>query len=35
MTDNRINAHPVLDIPEKETISFYWNKSKLSGKKMK
>jgi len=33
MTDNRITSHPVLDIPEKETISFYWNKSKLTGKK--
>ncbi|MBW2654760.1 MAG: FAD-dependent oxidoreductase [Deltaproteobacteria bacterium] len=33
MTENRINAHPILDIPRKETISFYWNKSKLVGKK--
>jgi len=29
MKNNRINAHPILDIPQKETISFYWNKSKL------
>jgi len=33
MTNNRINTHPVLDVPEKETVSFYWNKSKLMGKK--
>jgi len=33
MTDNRITTHPVLDIPKKETVSFYWNKSKLAGKK--
>ena len=30
MTSNRINKHPVLDIPPKKSISFYWNKSKLS-----
>jgi len=29
MTNNRIKAHPILDIPKKETISFYWDKSKL------
>jgi len=29
MTDNRIKTHPILNIPQKETISFYWNKSKL------
>ena len=29
MTNNRIKAHPILDIPKKETVSFYWNKSKL------
>ena len=29
MTNNRINRHPILDIPQKETISFYWNKSKF------
>ncbi len=33
MTDNRITTHPVLDVPEKESVSFYWNKSKLVGKK--
>ena len=33
MTNNRINAHPVLTIPEKEIVSFYWNKSKLSANK--
>ena len=29
MTNNRINAHPILDVPEKEAVSFYWDKSKL------
>ncbi|MBU0463226.1 MAG: FAD-dependent oxidoreductase, partial [Proteobacteria bacterium] len=29
MTNNRIKAHPILDVPEKETVSFYWDKSKL------
>ncbi|MDA3790800.1 MAG: FAD-dependent oxidoreductase [Desulfobacula sp.] len=29
MTNNRIKAHPILDIPKKETVSFYWDKSKL------
>lgn len=33
MTNNRINTHPVIDIPEKKTISFYWNTSKIVGKK--
>ncbi len=33
MTDNRINSHPVLDVLEKKTVSFYWNRSKLAGKK--
>ena len=33
MTDNRILAHPVLEIPEKEAVSFYWDKSKLTAKK--
>jgi len=33
MADNRINVHPVLDVPKKEMVSFYWNKSKLVGKK--
>ncbi|MBU1344028.1 MAG: FAD-dependent oxidoreductase [Proteobacteria bacterium] len=33
MTQNRINTHPVLDVPQKELVSFYWNKSKLVGKK--
>lgn len=32
MTVNRISAHPVLDVPQKETVSFYWNKSKLAAK---
>jgi sarcosine oxidase subunit alpha len=27
--DNRINAHPVLDVPDKDIVSFYWNKAKL------
>jgi len=31
--NNRINVHPVLDVPREETISFYWNKSKLVAKK--
>jgi len=33
MTNNRINTHPVLNISEKETVSFYWNRSKLAGKR--
>ncbi len=33
MAKNRITTHPVLDVPEKEMVSFYWNKSKLSAKK--
>ncbi|RLB98266.1 MAG: sulfurtransferase [Deltaproteobacteria bacterium] len=33
MTNNRIITHPVLEIPKKEIVSFYWNKSKLVGKK--
>ncbi|WP_457552646.1 FAD-dependent oxidoreductase [Desulfobacula sp.] len=33
MTVNRIETHPVLDVPEKGTLSFYWNKSKLEGQK--
>ncbi len=33
MTDNRIKTHPVLDVPEKEIISFFWNKTKLEAKK--
>ncbi len=33
MPDNRIHAHPVLDVPQKEDIYFYWNNSKLMAKK--
>jgi NADPH-dependent 2,4-dienoyl-CoA reductase/sulfur reductase-like enzyme/Fe-S-cluster-containing hydrogenase component 2/bacterioferritin-associated ferredoxin len=33
MANNRIKTHPILNIPEKETISFYWNKSKLEAQK--
>ena len=33
MTNNRIKVHPVLDVPEKENIPFYWNKTKLNAKK--
>ncbi|MCF6246383.1 MAG: FAD-dependent oxidoreductase [Desulfobacula sp.] len=33
MPNNRITTHPVLDVPEKESVSFYWNKSRLVGKK--
>jgi len=33
MTKNRINTHPILDVPKKDVVSFYWNKSKLVGKK--
>ncbi|MBC8441081.1 MAG: FAD-dependent oxidoreductase [Deltaproteobacteria bacterium] len=33
MTNNRIKAHPILDVPQKETISFYWDKSKLVAQK--
>ncbi len=33
MTTNRINTHPILDVPKKESVSFYWNKSKLEGAK--
>ncbi len=33
MTHNRINIHPVLDVPQKETIFFLWNKTKLEAKK--
>lgn len=33
MTENRIKIHPVLDIPEKEMVPFYWNKKKLTGQK--
>jgi len=33
MTKNRINTHPILDVPKKDVVSFYWNKSKLIGKK--
>ena len=30
MAQNRINKHPILDIPERKTISFYWKEQKLS-----
>jgi len=30
MTVNRIHTHPILDVPQKEQVSFYWNKSKLT-----
>ncbi len=30
MTDNRINTHPVLDVPRKEMVPFYWNQSRLT-----
>lgn len=33
MPDNRIKTHPILDVPRKEKISFYWNLSKLAAKK--
>ncbi len=33
MTKNRINTHPILEVPKKDVVSFYWNKSKLVGKK--
>ena len=33
MANNRINTHPILDVPKKDVVSFYWNKSKLVGKK--
>ncbi len=33
MPSNRITTHPILDIPEKENISFYWNKAKLTAQK--
>lgn len=33
MTSNRIKVHPVLDVPEKENIPFYWNKTKLMAQK--
>ncbi len=33
MTDNRITGHPVLAVPEKQTVSFYWNNSRLTAQK--
>ncbi len=33
MKDNRITTHPVLAVPETQTVSFYWNKSKIVAKK--
>ena len=32
MPDNRITSHPILTIPERETIEFYWQKEKLTAK---
>jgi sarcosine oxidase subunit alpha len=29
MTDKRIKTHPVLDVPQKEDIPFYWNNTRL------
>ncbi len=29
MTTNRITQHPVLEVPEKESTPFYWNKTKM------
>jgi len=33
MQENRIKVHPVLDIPEKKEISFYWNRSEFTAQK--
>jgi len=33
MTYKRIEWHPILDIPEKEVVDFFWNGKKLSGLK--
>jgi len=33
MTDSRIKVHPVLEVPEKETVSFFWNHTPLTAKK--
>ena len=33
MPSNRINQHPVLDIPPKDSVSFYWNRAKLAAQK--
>lgn len=33
MTDSRIKVHPVLEAPEKETVSFFWNHTPLTAKK--
>ena len=33
MKDNRIIAHPILAVPETETVSFYWNTLKMTARK--
>ncbi len=33
MTDRRIREHPILDIPEKEEVHFFWNGKRLKGLK--
>jgi len=33
MLKNRITTHPILDVPEKELIPFFWNQSKLMAQK--
>jgi len=33
MKDNRLKQHPILPIPEKKEITFYWNKQPLKAKK--
>jgi sarcosine oxidase, subunit alpha len=33
MTDRRIKKHPILDIPRKEKVYFFWNGEKLEGLK--
>jgi sarcosine oxidase, subunit alpha len=32
MPQNRITSHPILDIPEKENVEFYWQGERLSAK---
>ena len=32
MTNKRITEHPVLDIPQKKNISFFWNQEQLEGR---
>ncbi|MCP4672975.1 MAG: FAD-dependent oxidoreductase, partial [Desulfobacula sp.] len=33
MPGNRITEHPILNVPEKDNISFYWNRAKLTAKR--